>query len=275
MANDLRTAQPKEFFHQFLKENIRPDGRQLLEFRKTLLNLGSISTAEGSALVRLGNTMVVCGIKAELCQPTPAEPNKGFVVPNIQLPPVCSAEFRPGPPSEKAQIISQFIADTINNSKILALEHLCIEQDKLCWVLYADIVCVCHDGNIVDAALLALMAAMENTLLPKVTIDPETGVGQASSTEKEHLAISNRPVSCTIALFENSILLVDPTHKEEELAEGSVTIVVGSSNELCYVYKPGGCSLTDDILQNCILAAMQRATEVRALIDETHEHVDR
>ena len=35
-------------------------------------------------------------------------------VPNIDLPPLCSPRFRPGPPSEQAQVLSQFIADTIS-----------------------------------------------------------------------------------------------------------------------------------------------------------------
>lgn len=35
------------------------------------------------------------------------------LVPNVDLPPLCSSRFRPGPPSEQAQAASQFIADVI------------------------------------------------------------------------------------------------------------------------------------------------------------------
>lgn len=81
------------FLVSLQKENCRPDGRELTEFRTTTLNigetspqcvsvcerdvsvtyigflilfpcLGSISTADGSALVKLGNTTIICGIKA-------------------------------------------------------------------------------------------------------------------------------------------------------------------------------------------------------------------
>lgn len=34
-------------------------------------------------------------------------------VPNVDLPPLCSSRFRPGPPGEQAQAASQFIADVI------------------------------------------------------------------------------------------------------------------------------------------------------------------
>ena len=35
-------------------------------------------------------------------------------VPNVDLPPLCSSRFRPGPPSEQAQVLSQFVADIIS-----------------------------------------------------------------------------------------------------------------------------------------------------------------
>ena len=34
-------------------------------------------------------------------------------VPNVDLPPLCSSRFRPGSPSEQAQVLSQFVADII------------------------------------------------------------------------------------------------------------------------------------------------------------------
>lgn len=37
----------------------------------------------------------------------------GLQVPNVDLPPLCSSKFRPGPPGEQAQAASQFIADVI------------------------------------------------------------------------------------------------------------------------------------------------------------------
>ena len=41
--------------------------------------VGSISTAEGSALVRMGATTVVCGIKAEIAEPELDRENEGFL----------------------------------------------------------------------------------------------------------------------------------------------------------------------------------------------------
>ncbi|KAM7436233.1 Exosome complex component RRP43 [Porites harrisoni] len=123
---------------------------------------GSISTAEGSALVKLGNTTVVCGVKAEFAVPSQEKPKLGFIVPNVDLPPLCSSRFRPGPPSEQAQVLSQFVADIISNCEPISLEDLCILEGKLCWVLYVDIMCLSYDGNITDACLIAAVAALQN-----------------------------------------------------------------------------------------------------------------
>ena len=40
---------------------------------------GSVTTADGSALVRLGDTTIVCGVKAEIAEPEIDLPNNGFI----------------------------------------------------------------------------------------------------------------------------------------------------------------------------------------------------
>ena len=44
----------------------RPSGRQPSETRPISLNTGSLTNANGSALIRIGNTSVVCGVRAEI-----------------------------------------------------------------------------------------------------------------------------------------------------------------------------------------------------------------
>lgn len=73
-----------KYLRNHLEKNVRPDGRDLLEFRSTIINKNCISKAEGSALVKIGNTTVICGVKAELVEPDNTDPNIGFIVPNIE-----------------------------------------------------------------------------------------------------------------------------------------------------------------------------------------------
>jgi len=265
MIHDFKTAQPIEFYNHFLKENVRPDGRQLLKFRNSLLNIGSINTACGSALVRLGHTMVICGITAELAEPLPLFPHQGLFVPNVDLPASCSNKYRPGPPSADAQILSQFVSDLAKNSGMLKMEDLCISPKKLVWVIYADIQCISDDGNLNDAVITALYAALQDASLPTVEYDEETGNVAVKEELKLKLELKNCPISSTFVLFQNEVL-ADPTNEEEEISNGKITIVVDNECKLCMVHKPGGSVIKEDQLKTCIRAAFKRHSEVVTLI---------
>lgn len=44
-----------------------------------MIKSGSLGTADGSALVRLGETTIVCGVKAEIAEPELDAPDQGFI----------------------------------------------------------------------------------------------------------------------------------------------------------------------------------------------------
>eukprot|EP00794_Sanderia_malayensis_P007009 gene7009-7794_t len=267
MASDFKTAQPVEFYTRFLKEDVRPDGRSLREFRKTLLNVDSVSTAEGSALIKLGNTTVICGIKAEVAEPTLNFGRSGYIVPNVELPPLCSPRIRPGPQNEQAQVSTQFLLETIENSNLVDLSDLCIVENKFVWCIYADLICLNYDGNLQDACLTALLAALHNCQLPTMIYDEEKDELEANADDKTSLKISHNPVACTFGIFDQSQLIADPTGEEEMLVSSVITIVTLEDGKLCSVFKPGGCPVKDDIIHQCIARSLPRGQEVRSLID--------
>lgn len=59
-------------------------------------------------------------------------------------------------------MVSESIDRVLKESKVLDLKDLCIEEGKAVWALWVDVVCVSYDGNIYDAALTAVMAALAN-----------------------------------------------------------------------------------------------------------------
>lgn len=84
MTSDLNAQiyqrlHPRAYLERFLAEQVRPDGREAEEWRDISLHVGSISTADGSALVRLGETTIVCGVKAEIAEPDLERPTEGFI----------------------------------------------------------------------------------------------------------------------------------------------------------------------------------------------------
>ncbi|XP_012368718.1 exosome complex component RRP43-like [Octodon degus] len=256
-----KTAEALERCRSFLNESCRPDGGERGECRTTTVNIGSISTADGSALVKLGNTAVICGVKAEFAVPPTDAPDEGYVVPNVDLPPLCSSRFR-------SQVASQFIADVIENSQIIQKEDLCISSGKLAWVLYCDLICLDYDGNILDACTFALLAALKNIHLPEVSINEETALAEVNLKKKSFLNIRTHPVATSFAVFDDTLLIVDPTGEEEHLATGTLTVVMGEEGRLSCLHKPGGSGLTGAKLQDCMSRAVTRHKEVKTLMDE-------
>jgi exosome complex component RRP43 len=98
---------PMAFYESFLSKGLRPDGRAPLEVRPSKLEKGSLTKTVASSTLRLGQTLVVCGIKAEVCVPPPTEPGLGWLVLNADLCPMADPTLRPGPPPPIAQALSE------------------------------------------------------------------------------------------------------------------------------------------------------------------------
>lgn len=64
VCSRCRAIHPIKYYRNYTEHNIRPDGRVFEAFRPIRINVKSIGTADGSAIVKLGNTTVICGIKA-------------------------------------------------------------------------------------------------------------------------------------------------------------------------------------------------------------------
>jgi exosome complex component RRP43 len=74
----FKRIQPEEFFQQHFESGVRPDGRESLTgLRPVSISVGSLTTADGSSIVRQGQTTVACGVKLELAEPRTETPNEG------------------------------------------------------------------------------------------------------------------------------------------------------------------------------------------------------
>ncbi|XP_002120565.2 exosome complex component RRP43 [Ciona intestinalis] len=271
MEDIFKHIQPVEYYKSFLKENIRPDTRTLQQIRKTTLNVGPITTADGSALVKIGDTMVMCGVKAELTQPTAEEPKKGIIVPNLDLPALCSSKFKPGPPNTQAQVGTKFLDNLMKIANLVNPEDLCIVPDKLVWVLYCDVTCLNYDGCVIDAAVIALVAALRSVSLPSVTLNEETDTPVTNVNEKTPLTINCLPVAYSFSFFESDHIITDPTLSEEDITSGCLTIVSDEHENLLLVDRPGGVSITEAQLEICIQRSFKRTKEVHKLYKAVHK----
>jgi exosome complex component RRP43 len=60
------------------------------------VTLGVVSSAQGSALAKIGRTAMLAGVKAEICTPERTRPAAGLLNVTVELTPLCSATSRPG-----------------------------------------------------------------------------------------------------------------------------------------------------------------------------------
>ncbi|KAJ3720384.1 ribosomal protein S5 domain 2-type protein [Lentinula raphanica] len=279
---------PRIYLERFLEEKIRPDGRSIAQndegenaWRNVEVNVGSITTASGSALVRIGNTTVVCGVKAEICEPDLDNPSEGFLVPNVDLPALCSPKFKPGPPTEEAQVLSEKLNEVLGNG-MLPLSSLCIHSGKSAWVLYVDATVINYDGNVFDATLLAMVCALKNVMLPHASYDPDLnrtictrpGVDPTKPSRKLVIQEDLVPYGFSFGVFACSHILPDPSASEEPLLDTSISIILDSHAQVLAVsqlgagvdteYEASGPDLDDtparkaDTLAECISLARNR-----------------
>ncbi|KAL5467327.1 hypothetical protein EMCRGX_G031540 [Ephydatia muelleri] len=218
---DYKILQPAQFLNKFLDEGIRPDERTLEASRSLAINAGALTTANGSALIRLGDTVVICGVKAELANPHLDRPDEGYIVCNMEVPPCCSPHVT---------------REWMPRSNCLNLFDLCIVSGELCWVLYVDVVCLCADGCVQDAAVMAMSAALADTVLPAVSV--QDGKPVVTLQQRRRLSIQSLPVSITYGFF-NKHVLVDPTAEEEALCTGLLSLTVLSDGKIAGMSKRG------------------------------------
>ncbi|OMJ09939.1 Exosome complex component RRP43 [Smittium culicis] len=232
-----------------------------------ILNTGGIGTTDGSSTIRIGDTTVVCGIRAEVCEPKLSTPNKGFLVPNVKLSSMCSSKYSAGQPGNYSQVLSQHISDLFNE-QVFGLDQLCIEPGKAVWVLYADIVCLNFDGCVLDAAIIALTRALLATQLKAPSYNPDVGsiTVDSLSGATSSLAVSQKLYPSTFCLVQaGEYLLADPTSDEEELADGYVTVVYNDKNQIVNIYKLGSTVLPQPTMNTIFELSEARNLETQKI----------
>lgn len=79
------------------------------------------------------------------------------------------------------------------------LTQLTIVPGKAVWVLRADVVCIDHDGNVEDAAMLSLCGALRSLRLPKPAFNERKGevtVSAGTATVVERRYVERRSLTC-------------------------------------------------------------------------------
>lgn len=267
MADDFKIAQPKQYQRLFLKDDVRPDGRVVTGCREVKLHVNTVSSALGSAMVCYGNTRVIAGVKGKFAEPTINNPTSGYLVPNVMLPMLCNTKYRAGMPADSGVALSHKLATLTTD--ITDLMELCVVPGKVVWCLYVDVVCVNDDGNVLDAAVLAMSAALYNTKLPATNVNEETQLVTVDPEgEKQRLVMKFIPVAVTVSIFDG-MSLPDPSESEEAIQEGSVTCCLDEGGKIRALW--GAATLPDDMLSAALLYIQKRGAVLLSVLKKVSE----
>lgn len=248
-----------------LKKGIRSSGRGLMDYRPIEIVSGYVSNADGSALVRLGNTVVVAGVKLEVGSPYPDTPNEGALVVNAEFMPTASPTFEPGPPDENAIELARIVDRSLRELKVIDMSKLAIVPGKRVWVVYIDIYVLDHDGNLVDASSIATLAALMNTSIPRVEVEESGNIRIDRSVRASPLPINNKVVTVTVAKAE-SVLFVDPDLDEESVTETKLIVAVSEDRRIAGLQKSGAGGLTESEVALALDIALKTGSELISLV---------
>ena len=251
----------KETIKTLAKQGKRLDGRGMTEYRSPInIELNISKTAEGSARVQLGDTVVMAGVKLSLEKPYNDTPDQGGIMVNAELTPLSSPQYEGGPPGIKAIELSRVTDRGIREAKAIDMKKLCIEPGEKAWFVIIDIVTINDAGNLFDVAGMAVMAALKNARYP--VVDPETGAINYKEKTDEKLPLVKEPLPVTVYKVQGQ-LLVDPTEQEEHAYDARLTVASDSNGTISAMQKGGEAPLTIEEVSNIVDLALEKSAFLR------------
>ncbi len=250
--HEIVSSVKRDYITDLARQGKRIDTRTLDQFREISIEVGPVKSAQGSALVKIGKTQVIAGVKVERAEPFADKPDSGMLIVNAELLPLASPTFEPGRPGENAIELARVVDRGIRESDAIDLEKLVIKSGEDVWAVFIDIYVLDHDGNLIDASALAAMAALLNAkpLEDEAWTLPE-------------FPIQKKPVAVTVVKI-NDRLVVDPCVDEEGVMDARITIATIEDGSICAMQKGGiGCFSREELEQAHELARVKGA-ELRA-----------
>ncbi|KAL8689930.1 MAG: hypothetical protein Q9218_004508 [Villophora microphyllina] len=273
-----REAEPskneREFILEALQENIRLDGRALDAYRNIELSFGD---EYGVADVQLGKTRVLARISSSLTAPFPDRKFDGIFTINTELSPMASPAFEVGRPTDTETLLSRHLETSLRRSSALSTESLCLLAGQTVWSLTATAHILSHDGNLLSACSIAILAALQHYRIPDTTVKGgEVTVHGLDEREPVPLALLHHPLCVTMALFEGGErVVVDPTLAEQQVCEVEVMVTANKHGEVCQIAKLGGVPADALTLLSCVEMAVKKVRELDAVVLEAMEKDER
>ena len=255
----------RRFIEDMLAKGERMDGRAFDEYRNIEIELDVVpAKAEGSAIVRMGGTTVVAGVKVLSGDPYPDTPDSGVVMVTAEMSPLASPLYELGPPRENAIELARVVDRGVRESGTVDVSKLCIEPGKKVYMIFCDIYPLEYDGNLIDAASLAANAALKRRQYKELKYKDDKLVETGKMLP---IPIQNLAIECTVAMIGDHMIL-DPTLREEFVQDSRLTMAVDEKDNFTAIQKGGGEGpMSLEQIDSALGLALERSKDLRGLIE--------
>lgn len=268
MSSIIELLDPVRHLRTHLEQGVRLDGRSYLELRdlsidcqggEASLLTKAAENCYGYAEVHLGATIVLCNITLQIGTPSPLAPDEGDLDFDVSLTGICDPKYESfRTKHDDALDLESLLSCVFIEGRIVDLKCLGIATAEYAFRLCVGVTVLSHDGNIQDAAILAVMSALHDTKLPDAVFpselpqDKRTTVKHgkfgctknfpcitAKGNPKKPVCLLARALPLTVAVFLNAekewdlrqaSLLIDPARNEERVMHCTITTVLRISS---------------------------------------------
>lgn len=176
----------------------------------------------------------------------------------------------------------------LRRSSALDMESLCLISGQKCWAVRADMHVLSHDGNLLDAASIGVLAALLHYRREDTEVrGEEVVVFTRRERDGVPLSLLHWPLAVTFSFYtdamraskgqeeqgqeEEAITLVDSTLLEEQLRDSCMTVGMNKHGEVCHISKLGGVPIDAVTLLHCTNIAHVKVKEISKRIAKALE----
>jgi len=245
--------------YNLLLQGKRIDGRGPRDLRPMSIQTGLLAKADGSAMVSMGSTKILTGIKVEVGSPFSDRPDEGIFTVNAELLPLASTSFEPGPPDERGIELARVVDRSIREGGVLDLKKLCLVEGEKVYVIFIDVYVLDYDGNYFDPALISALAALATARIPRY----EVVDGKPQKTgEYFALEFSSLPFTVMIGVIGEKFL-IDPQIEEEKVLDVSLIMGADEKGNITCVQKNSPGQVPLDLMDEIVETVVEKTGEIR------------
>lgn len=219
----------------------------------------------------MGKTKVMAQVSAEIDRPKESRPHEGNLGIFVEMSTMASPSFDPSKPGDLGVELQRILERSIIFSKAVDFEELCVRVSEQAWNISLHVQILSHDGNILDCASIASIAALSHFKRPDVTvIGKDVQIHTFEEKNPVSLTFNHQPFCVTFTFFDNgTALLTDPTKLEENCCDGKLIVAVNKHREVCCTQMSGAIQVNSEQVLRCVNNATKKAKELTELVKES------